>query len=297
MVKIGIADTTFSRVDMFRFAEEQLKDSGFKDETERYTVPGVKDLPVACKILFEKFNCDLVLALGMPGKEKIDKVCSHEASTSIQELQLQTGKHILEVFVHMGEAKNDKELFQISENRTKKHVINALELLKSKTALSLFAGKGRRQGFSDEGSVEVESAQKNKIKLGFVVSEYHKGITEKMEEFALKEAEKSNAEAIKTIHVLGVFDAPLAVKSLLERKEIDAVVVLGAVIHGKTAHDEVVAFTCAQKVSELSLRFDKPVGFGVIGPKISIKDAEERAEPYARRAVETCIKLINSLEE
>jgi len=156
MVKIGIADTTFSRVDMHLFVLEQLNEANFSGETERYTVPGVKDLPLACQRLFKDYSCDIVLALGMPGKEKIDKTCSHEASLSIQQVQLLFNKHILEVFVHMDEAKNEKELYEICKDRTKKHTINALKLLEGKTSLSEFAGKGKRQGFSDIGEVKID---------------------------------------------------------------------------------------------------------------------------------------------
>ncbi len=302
MVKIGIADTTFSRVDMFYFVQQQLQESNFDGETERYTVPGVKDLPLACKLLFEKYSCNIVLALGMPGPEKIDKTCSHEASTSIQQVQLSAGKHILEVFIHMDEAKNEKELFQIAKDRTKKHTVNALELLKSKTALSLFAGKGRRQGFQDAGEVKQpfskglnENSSQANLKIGLVVSEYNKEITSAMEETALAQAKALRVEIVKKIFVPGFFDSPLAVKKLLEKKEIQGVVVLGAVIQGQTSHDELVAFTAAEKISELSLKYDKPVTLGVCGPRISKEDAVKRIEPYSKRAVEGVIKLIRNL--
>ena len=120
-------------------------------EIERYTVPGIKDLPVACKILFKKYKCDIIMALGMAGPKPIDKQCSHEATLGLQEVQLLENKHILEVFVHMDEAKNDKATYKIAKNRTEKHAINAIALLKSKTALTKNAGKGIRQGKSDEG--------------------------------------------------------------------------------------------------------------------------------------------------
>jgi riboflavin synthase len=295
MAKIGVADTTFSRVNMFSFVVQQLKESNFSGEIERYTVPGVKDLPLACKKLIEEFHCDIVLALGMPGKERIDKTCSHEASTSIQRVQLQTNTHILEVFVHMDEAKNERELLEIAENRTKKHTINALELLKGKTALSSFAGKGRRQGFEDEGEIKFPCKEKTK-KIALVVSEYNSEITKKMESIALEHAKKLNLNVVKKVYVPGVFDAPLAVKRLLERKEIQGVVLLGAVIQGETSHDELVAFTCAEKVSELSLRYFKPVALGVSGPGISRENAIKRIESYSRRAVEAVLKMIE-LEE
>ncbi len=154
MAKIGIADTTFARIDMASFAIEAIKKNS-NAKIERYTVPGFKDLPVACKILFDKYKCDIVIALGMAGKAPIDELCSHEASFGLQQAQLMANKHILEVFVHMNEAKSEKEIYEIAKNRTVKHALNAIELLKGKTALTKLAGKGRRQGKKDEGAIEV----------------------------------------------------------------------------------------------------------------------------------------------
>ncbi|MBI4452204.1 riboflavin synthase [Candidatus Woesearchaeota archaeon] len=153
-MKIGIADTTFARVDMASFAIEVIRKNS-KADIERYTVPGFKDLPVACKILIEKYKCDIVIALGMAGPKPIDKQCAHEASLGLQQAQLMTNRHILEVFVHMDEAKTEKEIYDIAKNRTEKHALNALELLKSKTSLAKYAGTGRRQGKQDEGTIRV----------------------------------------------------------------------------------------------------------------------------------------------
>ena len=67
MKLIGIADTTFARVDMGAAAIDELQRTGTGFKVVRYTVPGVKDLPVACKKLIEERGCDIVMALGMPG--------------------------------------------------------------------------------------------------------------------------------------------------------------------------------------------------------------------------------------
>ena len=154
MKKIGIADTTFARVDMAAFAIGTIKKNS-DAKIIRYTVPGFKDLPVACKKLIEEDKCDIVVALGMAGKMPIDRQCAHEASLGLQQVQLMTNKHVLEVFVHMDEAKTEKEIYEIAKNRTIKHALNALELLKGKTALTRYAGTGRRQGKEDEGQIKV----------------------------------------------------------------------------------------------------------------------------------------------
>lgn len=154
MKNIGIADTTFARHDMAKAAIDELKsnDTGFK--IIRYTVPGIKDLPVACKKLFEERDCDIVMALGMPGPMPIDKQCAHEASIGLMQTQLMCNKHILEVFVHEDEAKDEKELAWLADRRAREHALNALDLLFKAEKLVKKAGKGLREGFEDAGPLK-----------------------------------------------------------------------------------------------------------------------------------------------
>ncbi len=154
MKQIGIADTTFARYDMGGAAIQQLNELGVGFKVVRYTVPGIKDLPVACKKLFEEKNCDIVMALGMPGPKDIDKMCAHEASSGLIKVQLMTNKHIIEVFVHEDEAKNDKELAWLANQRAREHAINAYDLIFKPKRLERQAGKGLREGFKDAGPVK-----------------------------------------------------------------------------------------------------------------------------------------------
>jgi riboflavin synthase len=154
MRQIGIADTTFARYDMGGVAIKQLNELGVGFKVVRYTVPGIKDLPVACKKLFEEKNCDIVLALGMPGPKDIDKMCAHEASSGLIKVQLMTNKHIIEVFVHEDEAKDDKELAWLAEQRAREHAINAYDLIFKPKRLERKAGAGLREGFKDAGPVK-----------------------------------------------------------------------------------------------------------------------------------------------
>ena len=148
---IGIADTTFARYDMGASAIDELKSNRTGFKIIRYTVPGIKDLPVACKKLFEEQNCDIVMALGMPGTKPIDKQCAHEASTALIQTQLICNKHILEVFVHEDEVKDEKELAWLADRRAREHALNALNLLFKPENLVKKAGMGLREGFVDAG--------------------------------------------------------------------------------------------------------------------------------------------------
>jgi len=149
--RIGVLDTTFARVDMGGFAIDELRKTGTGFKVERYTVPGVKDLPVAAKRLIEERDCEIVIALGMPGAQEIDKVCAHEASTGLIQVQLLTNRHVVEVFVHEDEAKDEKELAWLAERRAREHAVNAYDLLFRPERLTKNAGKGLRQGFEDVG--------------------------------------------------------------------------------------------------------------------------------------------------
>lgn len=128
-MRIGICDTTFARFDMGAAAIDELKNNATDLTIIRQTVPGVKDLPVTAKILIEEENCDIVMALGMPGPMEKDKVCAHEASTGLINAQLMTNKHILEVFVHEDEEDNPEDLKVLAENRAREHAKNLIKMM------------------------------------------------------------------------------------------------------------------------------------------------------------------------
>jgi len=149
-MKVGVADTTFARVNMGSIAVDELKKHA-SVSIERVTVPGIKDLPVACKKLIEERNCDIVMALGMPGGKEKDRMCAHEASMGLITCQLMTNTHIVEVFVHEDEAKDDRELAWLAESRTREHAENAIKMVLHPKELTRQAGTGQRQGFPDAG--------------------------------------------------------------------------------------------------------------------------------------------------
>lgn len=151
MKRIGIADTTFARFDMAAAAINELQSFATGIKIIRYTVPGIKDLPVACKKLFDEQQCDIVMALGMPGAQPIDTQCAHEASTGLIHTQLLCTKHIIEVFVYEDEATNEKELAWLANQRTREHARNVIDLLFHPENLTKKAGQGLRQGFEDVG--------------------------------------------------------------------------------------------------------------------------------------------------
>lgn len=150
-MKIGICETTFGRFDMAAAAINEIKGQISNITFIKRTVPGVKDLPVASKKLIEEEGCELVMAFGMPGPEDIDKVCAHEASTGLIQAQLMTNTHIIEVFVHEDEGKDEKDLKILAENRARQHADNVVKMLFKPDKFKREAGMGMREGREDKG--------------------------------------------------------------------------------------------------------------------------------------------------
>ncbi len=134
------------------------------------------------------------------------------------------------------------------------------------------------------------------MKIALVVADFNFDVTSLMAERARRHAEFLGAEVVRILHVPGVFDMPLAVKKLLRRKDVDGVVMIGAVIKGDTGHDELIAGATAGAAVDLALEFDKPVGLGVTGPGMDRLQALDRID-NAKYAVESVVRMIRGLKE
>ncbi len=153
--KIGVVDTTFARVDMAKYAIEVIKNHLPEAEIIRYTVPGVKDIPVAAKKLLEEEKCDIVITFGWIGKTLTDKLSYLTLSIGLTLVQLLTNKHVIDVTVHEDEAEDEATLKKIAIDRAQKHTLNLVKLLTGgRTALTPYAGQGLRQGYPDVGPIE-----------------------------------------------------------------------------------------------------------------------------------------------
>ncbi len=132
-------------------------------------------------------------------------------------------------------------------------------------------------------------------KIGAVVAEFNYEVTSLMLERAKAEADFLGVKITKEIKVPGCFEIPMATKKLLEDKDIDAVITLGAVITGETKHDEVVIAQASRKIMDLGLEYGKPVGFGVTGPGMTELQAMDRIEK-GREVVDAVVKMLQRLE-
>lgn len=129
-----------------------------------------------------------------------------------------------------------------------------------------------------------------------MVSEFNEEVTFRMLSVAEEKAKKMKLKINYTCKVPGAFDMPIVIDTLLQKKDVDGVVTLGAIIKGQTKHDEVIAHSTANALTALSIKYQKPVSLGITGPGMQDRHAYARIRPVAERAVESVVKIFNELE-
>ena len=134
------------------------------------------------------------------------------------------------------------------------------------------------------------------MNIAIVVSEFNNKVTSRMHKVALEKAKGLKMNVKYECKVPGVFDMPLIIDTLLQKKEIDAVVTLGAIIKGQTKHDEIISDVVATSISKLSIKYQKPVSLGISGPGMSERQAFARIRPVSERAVDAIFNTTKELK-
>ncbi|OCF96490.1 6,7-dimethyl-8-ribityllumazine synthase [Gilliamella apicola] len=116
---------------------------------------------------------------------------------------------------------------------------------------------------------------------------------------ALKRIGQVDDKNITVIWVPGAYEIPLAAKVAAQSKKYDAIVALGTVIRGSTAHFDFVAGESSSGLLSASLDYSIPVGFGILTTE-SIEQAIERAGTKAgnkgAEAALTALEMLNVIK-
>lgn len=132
------------------------------------------------------------------------------------------------------------------------------------------------------------------LTISLVVGSFHQASCEIMVEKARSTARGLGLGVRDEVWVPGSMEKPLATKRLLERSVVDAVVVLGIIERGETAHGRVMGQAVIQSLIDLQLATNKPVGVGILGPEILPEQIPPRLGPYAEAAVKAVHAMLVS---
>ena len=139
-------------------------------------------------------------------------------------------------------------------------------------------------------------------RFGIVLARFNGFIGEQLLAGAVDALVRHGADpaGIDVVRVPGAFEIPLALKTMATGGRYDALIALGAVIRGATPHFEYVAGECTKGLSQVSMQYDIPIGFGVLTVD-SIEQAIERAGTKAGNkgadAALTVLEMVNLMKK
>lgn len=134
-------------------------------------------------------------------------------------------------------------------------------------------------------------------RFGVIVSEWNEEITESLYAGAIETLLKHGAkrENIFRKNVPGSFELPLGAQWLAQLDEIDAVICLGCVIQGETRHFDFICDAVAHGITEVGLKYNKPVIFGVLTPGNQQQALDRAGGKHGNKGDEAAITAIKML--
>jgi 6,7-dimethyl-8-ribityllumazine synthase len=115
------------------------------------------------------------------------------------------------------------------------------------------------------------------LKVAMVVSRFNSFLTEQLVKGACDAFVRLGGDEkdLTLVRVPGAYELPIVAQKLASKKKVDAVVALGAVIQGATAHADLINETTARAFSQISLESGVPIADGVVSAE-SLEQAIER---------------------
>lgn len=130
------------------------------------------------------------------------------------------------------------------------------------------------------------------FRIGVAVSEWNEEITHALRDGALAVLEKAGVTNVIVHSVPGSFELPLASQWLLKHASCDAVIAIGSVIRGETAHFDFVCQSTAQGTLRAGLDSDRPVIFCVLTDDNIDQSRARAGGQYGNKGVEAAVAAL-----
>lgn len=115
-------------------------------------------------------------------------------------------------------------------------------------------------------------------RVAVAVARFNAQVTDLMWQGCRETLDAEGVTDITRVAVPGAFELPLVCRWLVESDRFDAVIALGAVVRGETAHFDFISAECTRGLAQVALDSRIPVAFGVLTPE-NADQALERADP------------------
>ena len=134
-------------------------------------------------------------------------------------------------------------------------------------------------------------------RFGLVVADWNRELTDVLSAGAHETLLKHGAkeEHIFRNTVPGAFELSLGAQLLAQHEEIDAVICLGDVIRGDTKHDDYINHAVAQGLTNVGLKFNKPIIFGLVTTNTLEQAWDRTGGKHGNKGVEAAVAAIQML--
>lgn len=112
------------------------------------------------------------------------------------------------------------------------------------------------------GEPAMSTVDAHGLRLGIVATQWHADLVDHMVGRALAAAKACQVDDVQTVRVMGSVELPVVAQALV--RECDAVVALGVVVKGETAHFEYVCRSVTDGLTRVALDSGRPVAHGVL---------------------------------
>ena len=151
------------------------------------------------------------------------------------------------------------------------------------------------KNLSDFSHTTIPSAAP--YRFGIVVAEWNAEITNALYQGAYNSLIVNGALAgnIVSYTVPGSFELTSGADLLLKPGKLDAVICLGCVIQGETRHFDFICQAVASGITDVSLKYNKPVIFGVLTPNTQEQVLDRAGGKHGNKGDEAAITAIKML--
>ncbi|OJJ21657.1 6,7-dimethyl-8-ribityllumazine synthase [marine bacterium AO1-C] len=147
-----------------------------------------------------------------------------------------------------------------------------------------------------------EYSQKNltdisQKRFAIVVAEWNEEVTGALLNGAVETLQKEGAleKNIEVKTVPGSYELSLGAQWMAQDPKIDAVICIGCIIQGETRHFDFIAQAVAQGITDVSLKYNKPVIFGVLTPDTQQQALDRAGGKHGNKGDEAAITAIKML--
>lgn len=130
------------------------------------------------------------------------------------------------------------------------------------------------------------------MKVGIICTSFHKEEMDMMLHHASEELISNGLELAVIEWVPGVMEIPLTVNRILKKNNLKGIVTLGIIEEGETQHGVVIGQAVISAIINLQLKYNIPIGLGIIGPGAKKEHIAPRIKPHSIAAVKAVAKML-----